>query len=69
MQAIDTLDIAGRGFWKDELDFDDDDDDNDGDGGDDDAGADDADSAMESKLDPSLFHYDCMSEQTHDTSS
>ena len=56
-QAIDTLELASRGLWKDELDF------NDADDGDDDDDADQsgrADSGMDSKLDPSIFHYECV---------
>ncbi len=64
MQAIDSLDQASRGFWKDENDFNDDDDDDDdavegGDDGDDD---DDDDVSVHSKLDPSMFEYACASE-------
>ena len=59
MQAIDSLDEASRGLWKDESDFNDDDDDDDAiEGGDDD----DDDVSMHSKLDPSMFEHACSSE-------
>ena len=61
VQAIDTLALASRGFWKDDSDFDDDDHDDDEDGSEDD------DSAAGSRLDPSFFQYACAMEQFRDT--
>jgi hypothetical protein len=61
-QAIDTLELASRGLWKDELEFDDDHDDDDHDDG-----SDDDDSAAGSRLDPSFFQYACAMEQSQDT--
>ena len=58
VQAIDSLDQASRGLWKDESDFDDVDDDDDADEG----GGDDDDVSVHSKLDPSMFEHECASE-------